>query len=158
MGRFEKFLPKKKDQKNEKNIPQEKVHIGIDSVPPATPKEGPEPIKIGGVSKVLTERPAEVPAKKEEETGNKEDKEKELKKLQKELEDINKEIARIEEELKEAEIEEEQARNRAAGFDNDPDYKRAMDRVTNLNGELEQRQKEKEKIEKLIEELRPQSK
>ena len=71
------------------------------------------------------------------------------KKLQKELEDTKKEIKRIEEELKEAKTEEEQARNRAADLDNDPDYQRAMDRVTNLNGELEQRQKEKEEIEKL---------
>jgi|GEM_PF-2201616 len=171
MNRFEKYLNgnEEKNQKEENNTSQQKEipSIGIKSVPEAVPPKK-NIIKVGGISKIPTEKlsevapakkeekvstetPPEVPPGKEKETESKEGKEK---KLQKELEDTKKEIKRIEEELKEAKTEEEQARNRAADLDNDPDYQRAMDRVTNLNGELEQRQKEKEEIEKLIEELK----
>lgn len=57
MNRFEKYLEKDTNPQEPNKNKKEKIHIGIDSVPPAIPKKRPEPIKMGGVSEIKHKSP-----------------------------------------------------------------------------------------------------
>jgi len=52
MNRFEKYFEEDTNPQKLNKNKKEKIHIGIDSVPPAIPKKRPEPIKIGGVHEI----------------------------------------------------------------------------------------------------------
>ena len=60
MNRFEKYFEEKDTNPQKPNKDKkEKIHIGIDSVPPAILKKRPELIKIGGVHEIK-HRPQEI--------------------------------------------------------------------------------------------------
>jgi len=52
MNGFEKYFEEDTNPQKPNKDKKEKIHIGIDSVPPAIPKKRPESIKIGGVHEI----------------------------------------------------------------------------------------------------------